>query len=59
MFIKARYKQQKKGPVIYLLGVFDGAKGEVSNHLLVRALIPLRHLNNSIEHENLAVRRGL
>jgi hypothetical protein len=27
---------------MYLLGVFDGAKGQVSDHVLVRTLIPLR-----------------
>jgi hypothetical protein len=32
---------------MYLLGVFDGAKGQVSDNLLVRTLIPLRNLNNS------------
>jgi hypothetical protein len=44
---------------IYLLGIFDGAKGKVGNHLLVCALIPLSNLNHSIQHEHLAVRRGL
>jgi hypothetical protein len=44
---------------MYLLGIFDGAKGQVSDHLLVRTLIPLRNLNNSIEDEHLPVRRGL
>jgi hypothetical protein len=37
---------------MYLLGVFDGAKGQVSDNLLVRTLIPL-------EDEHLPVRRGL
>jgi hypothetical protein len=44
---------------MYLLGVFDGAKGQVSDNLLVSTLIPLYNLNNSIEDEHLPIRRGL
>ena len=44
---------------IYLLGIFDGAKGEMGDHLLVCAFIPLSNLDHSIQHQHLAVRRGL
>jgi hypothetical protein len=36
----------KKNYVMYLLGVFDGAKVQVSNHLLIHTLIHLCHMNN-------------
>jgi hypothetical protein len=51
--------QNNNGHAIYLLGIFDGAKGNVANDLLVCTMIPLNNLNLIVQHEHLALRRGL
>jgi hypothetical protein len=40
---------------IYLLGIFNGAKGKVGDHLLVCTLIPFCDLNHSIKDQHLAI----
>lgn len=49
-----QYKKEKKS-WHYLLGLRVSVQRHVGNHLVVRKLVPLRELNGTIQHKEIAV----
>jgi hypothetical protein len=58
-FLVARPNPQSPPPSANLAGVGVGEERQVHDHLLVGHLVALRALDHAVEHQHLAVRRGL